>query len=139
VILSLDTNALIEMLNERVPRVRLAFDQARGQGHEVKVSVLVAHELRFGAAFSGSKREVEVTERLLERFEIVPFTEADADGATKVRLGLEQIGRRIGAMDMLIAGQAMNRGWAVVTANRHEFDRVDGLQVIDWTDAAESN
>jgi tRNA(fMet)-specific endonuclease VapC len=36
-------------------------------------------------------------------------------------------------MDMLIAGQAMNRGWAIVTANVHEFGPIAGLQVIDWT------
>ncbi|HWF78258.1 MAG TPA: hypothetical protein VN694_13895 [Caulobacteraceae bacterium] len=30
-------------------------------------------------------------------------------------------------------GQAMARGWAIATANVHEFGRVQGLQVIDWT------
>ena len=33
-----------------------------------------------------------------------------------------------------IAGQARARGWTVVTENRREFDRVDGLTVIDWTE-----
>ena len=63
----------------------------------------------------------------------MPFTEDDADGATAVRIGLERIGQRIGAMDMLIAGQAISRGWTLVTANLHEFGRVRGLQMIDWT------
>jgi tRNA(fMet)-specific endonuclease VapC len=55
------------------------------------------------------------------------------EGTTQVRRALEAAGRRIGAMDMLIAGQAMSRGWAIFTANVHEFGRVQGLQVIDWT------
>jgi tRNA(fMet)-specific endonuclease VapC len=134
--LSLDTNALIEVLNDQQPSVRSAFNAALIGGEQFVVSVLVAYELRFGARFSGRRSEVTAAEQLLARFPILPFTEADADGAANVRLGLERAGRRIGAMDMLIAGQAINRGWAIVTANVHEFGRVAGLQVIDWTSPA---
>lgn len=134
-ILGLDTNALVEVLNGQRASVRVAFDEALLRGEEMVVSVLVAYELRFGARLSGRQSEVAAAERLLARFPIVPFTEGDAGGAARVRLSLERIGRRIGAMDMLIAGQAINRGWALVTANVHEFGRVAGLQVIDWTSA----
>jgi len=134
-ILSLDTNALVELANGRRQQVRDAFDAALADGDEMLVSVLVAHELRYGAQLSRRAREIDLTEALLAQFPIVPFTEEDAGGATRVRVALERVGRRIGAMDMLIAGQAVNRGWAVVTANVHEFDRVAGLQVIDWTAA----
>lgn len=134
--LSLDTNALVEVLNGTRPSVRAAFDAAVMRGEEFVVSVLVAYEVRFGARFSGRRSEVTAAERLLARFPIFPFTEADADGAASVRLALERAGRRIGAMDMLIAGQAINRGWGIVTANAHEFGRVAGLQVIDWTAGA---
>lgn len=136
--LSLDTNVLIELLNDN-EAVRRSFERMIDEGHELFISVIVAHELRFGARLSGRDIEVRTTEALLQRFSIEPFTEADAGGATQVRLGLERIGRRIGAMDMLIAGQAVSRGWAVVTANVHEFARVDGLGVIDWTGPTESS
>ena len=131
--LSLDTNVLIELLRGEKPAIRAAFDATVATGEDMLVSVLVAHELRFGAAFSRRRREAELAEALLQRFPIVEFSEGDAAGATRVRLGLERIGLRIGAMDMLIAGQATARGWSVVTANKHEFDRVKGLRVIDWT------
>jgi tRNA(fMet)-specific endonuclease VapC len=137
-IFSLDTNALIELVNGTRPEVRRAFDEAAARGDEMVVSVLVAYELRFGAQFSGRPLEVVRAEALLAQFPLVPFTEEDAGGAVTVRLALERIGRRIGAMDMLIAGQATNRDWAVVTANVHEFHRVSGLQVIDWTAGPQS-
>ena len=132
-ILSLDTNVLIELVNRRRSDVLGAFDAALARGDEMLVSVLAAYELRFGARFRGRRGEVEAAETLLAQFPIVPFTEADAEVTSQVRLALEAAGRRIGAMDMLIAGQAMGRGWAIVTANVHEFGRVQGLQVIDWT------
>jgi len=131
--LSLDTNVLIELLQDRAPTIRAAFGRALSAGDEMVVSVLVAHELRFGARLSRRNVEIRAAEALLGRLPIIPFTEADAEGATRVRLGLERIGRRIGAMDMLIAGQAIARGWSVVTANTHEFDRVARLRVVDWT------
>ena len=135
--LSLDTNVLIELLDGN-EMVRRGFENALDEDHEIFISALVAHELRFGARLGGRDIEVRTAEALLQRFPIEPFTEADAEGATQVRLGLERIGRRIGAMDMLIAGQAVSRGWSVVTANVHEFRRVAGLGVIDWTSAGDT-
>ena len=132
-ILSLDTNALIELVNRRRQRVLNEFDAAQTRGDEMFVSVLAAYELRFGARFGGRRGEIDAAKTLLAQFPIVPFTEADGEGTTRVRLALEAAGQRIGAMDMLIAGQAINRGWAVVTANVHEFGRISGLEVIDWT------
>ncbi|HLY78589.1 MAG TPA: PIN domain-containing protein [Caulobacteraceae bacterium] len=135
--LSLDTNVLLELLDGN-EAVRRSFETTLDETHEMFISVLVAHELRFGARLGGRDIELQTVETLLQRFPIEPFTEADAEGATQVRLGLERIGRRIGAMDMLIAGQAVNRGWSVVTANVHEFGRVAGLGVIDWTASPET-
>ncbi|HUZ14252.1 MAG TPA: PIN domain-containing protein [Caulobacteraceae bacterium] len=135
--LSLDTNALIEIANGRA-RVRAAFETANQTGEEMVVCVLVAHELRFGARFSRRESEIRTAEAVLAGLPIIPFTAEDANGATDVRLALERIGRRIGAMDMLIAGQAFSRGWSIVTANVHEFGRIEGLDVIDWSADAES-
>jgi tRNA(fMet)-specific endonuclease VapC len=138
VTLSLDTNALVEIVNGGRPEVRVAFQAAVDRRADLVVSVLVAHELTFGARFGGRRAEVEAAEGLLSTLAIEPFTASDAEGAARVRLALEKIGRRIGAMDMLIAGQALNRGWTVVTANVHEFGRVAGLRVEDWTAAPQS-
>ena len=54
-----------------------------------------------------------------------------------VRANLRRRGLNIGAYDLLIAGQALARGWTVVTANTREFARIEGLNVIDWTAPAD--
>lgn len=41
-----------------------------------------------------------------------------------MRAGLER--------DLLIAAHATSRELTVVTNNRREFDRVDGLAVVEW-------
>ena len=83
--LSLDTNVLIDLIRGDRPSVREAFNSAASAGEEMVVSVLVAHELRFGAARSRRRLEVELAEAMLKRFPIFEFNEDDAAGATQVR------------------------------------------------------
>lgn len=77
-------------------------------------------------------------ERNLKRIALLRLTEIvfdteDARAAAAIRADLKRKGTPIGPYDLLIAGQAMARGLAVVTANVREFERVDGLKVEDWT------
>jgi len=63
----------------------------------------------------------------------LPFEAGDADHAGDIRAGLERSGQPIGWYDDLVAAQARARGAILVTANRREFERVQGLMVTDWT------
>ena len=49
---------------------------------------------------------------------------------------LAEAGTPIGPYDVLIAGQALQRGLVVVTRNTREFSRVPGLDVENWEDEA---
>jgi hypothetical protein len=49
-----------------------------------------------------------------------------------LRFDLNRAGTRIGAMDQLIAAQAVTYGLVVVTNNLREFRRVPGLRVENW-------
>lgn len=50
--LCLDTNVLIERLDGN-EAVRQSFEMTLDEGHELFISLIVAHELRFGARPSG--------------------------------------------------------------------------------------
>lgn len=65
--------------------------------------------------------------------EVVDFVEEDAVAAALIKANLAARGQMIGAYDLMIAGQALARGWTVVTGNTHEFSRVEGLKLEDWT------
>jgi tRNA(fMet)-specific endonuclease VapC len=102
-----------------------------GEEH-VGTSIIVAAELRYGAAKIGSSRLSAQLEKVLDTLEVVPF-EAPADtfyGGLRVRL--QRAGQIIGANDLLIAAQALALGCVVVTDNVEEFSRVDGLQLENW-------
>lgn len=54
-------------------------------------------------------------------------------GYGKIRADLERKGTPIGPMDMLIAARAKAEDLILVTNNTREFERVEELEVEDWT------
>ena len=133
-ILSLDTNVMIDIVNGRRPDVRAKYDDALDRGDQNVTCALAAHELLYGASIS-ARPEVHLgrANALLSDLEVVDFTFEDSLKAIPVRQALRQRGQSIGGWDLLIAGQALNRGWTVVSANLREYARVEGLEVQDWT------
>ena len=131
----LDTNACIAILNGRPADVRRRFQAACQADASLVTSSVVAFELWYGVA--ESQRRDANAERLRVFFsgpiDVVDLVAEDARQAGEVRAALEGVGRPIGAYDVLIAGQALHRGWRLVTANCGEFGRVAGLDWEDWT------
>ena len=96
--------------------------------------VVVTFELWYGVAKSARP---EINSQRLETFLtgpviVLPFDDEDARVAGSIRATLEVSGKRIGAYDVLIAGQALARELTLVTANVSEFSRVKGLRWQDW-------
>ncbi|MCC6539332.1 MAG: type II toxin-antitoxin system VapC family toxin [Bryobacterales bacterium] len=125
----LDTNAVIALLNRRsdVLLKRVLREEPR----EVGLSVIVYHELYFGAFKSQrAAGNLDLVDRLA--FEAVEFTKEDAREAGEIRAYLAKAGTPIGPLDVLIAAQAKLRGVVLVTANTSEFARVSGLRIENW-------
>lgn len=95
------------------------------------VSSIVMHELYFGA--SRSVRVQENLDRIAAlRFEVIDFDREDARISGEIRAILTSAGTPIGPLDTLIAGQALARGFTVVTRNLREFSRVPRLISENW-------
>ncbi len=126
----LDTNIVSDLV--RHPQGRVAQKIAEYGEAAISTSIVVAAELRFGAAKKASPRLTAQVESILAAIEVLPF-DAPADRAyAKLRLALEQAGQPIGPNDMLIAAHALANDCVLVSANVDEFTRVAGLQVVNW-------
>jgi tRNA(fMet)-specific endonuclease VapC len=126
----LDTNAVSDLV--RNPQGKIATRIANlGEG-SVCTSIIVAAELRYGAAKKGSERLLAQLVTVLGALEILPF-ETPADVAYgEIRARLEAAGKPIGGNDMLIASQAISLGLTIVTDNEREFSRVEALRFENW-------
>ena len=126
----LDTNILSDLV--RNPQGRIAARIADVGESAILTSIIVAAELRFGAAKKESESLTRQVETILSAIDIQPFdTPADTIYAA-LRAKLEAAGKPIGGNDMLIAAQALALDCTMVTANEGEFRRVDGLQIENW-------
>lgn len=126
----LDTNVVSDLV--RHPRGRAAGRVADVGEETVCTSVIVAAELRYGAAKRGSPRLSAQLEAVLGALDVLPL-EPPADRVYgELRARLEQEGRLIGPNDLLIAAQALALGCTLVTDNEREFSRVDGLPIENW-------
>lgn len=131
----LDTNVAIALLNEAQPRVRTRFDAAQAAGMAFGLSMIVYHELMYGAAASRRRKANEDKVALFIAsgdVALLPFQAADAIEAAEIRAQLKRTARPIGPYDVLIAAQARRASTTLVTANTREFSRVPGLIVVDW-------
>jgi tRNA(fMet)-specific endonuclease VapC len=126
----LDTNIVSDLVRNPQGQVTQRIREA-GEA-QVCTSIIVAAELRYGAAKKGSPRLTAQLEAVLGALDVAPF-EAPADATYgELRTRLEQAGRPIGANDLLIAAQAMALGCTVVTDNEREFGRIGGLPCENW-------
>ena len=125
----LDTNAVIALLNE--PQGKLAAMLRRREPDTVGMSAIVMHELYYGA-FQSQRRDRNLAVVASIPLQVLDFSHADAREAGAVRSSLALAGTPIGPYDVLIAGQARNRGLSLVTRNRDEFERVPGLSLVGW-------
>jgi tRNA(fMet)-specific endonuclease VapC len=122
----LDTNILSDLI--RNPQGPAAMRQAAVGADAVCTSVIVAAELRFGAAKRGSPILTAKVEALLDATLEPPIDETYAH----VRRGLELAGTPISANDLLIGAHAVTVGCILVTGNEREFARVPGLMIENW-------
>jgi tRNA(fMet)-specific endonuclease VapC len=126
----LDTNILSHLV--RQPQGPVADHIADVGEANVLTSVIVACELRYGAAKRGSRKLTRQVEAVLSALTIRPL-ESDIERVyASIRVALERRGTPIGAHDMLIAAHARAIDAVCVTDNVAEFRRVPALKIENW-------
>ena len=130
----LDTNIVSDLVRNPQGRVTRRIREV-GEA-QVCTSIIVAAELRYGAAKRASPRLTAQLEAVLGALAVLPL-EAPADAAYGLlRARLEQAGQPIRGNDLLIAAQVVALGQIIVTDNEREFARIDDLPRENWLHGA---
>lgn len=127
----LDTDTCIYLIKKKPPQVLRRFETC--SVGEIGISAITAAELQYGAQKS---QYVAQNQKALQQFlaplVIVDFDERAASAYGKIRARLEEEGKPIGAMDTLIAAQAVSMEATLVTNNESEFARIPELALVNW-------
>ena len=126
----LDTHICIYIINAKPPGVLARFQQYRLG--DIGLCSVVAAELAFGVAKSGSARNRQALAMFLAPLTILPFDAPAVWAYGDLRADLERRGTPIGSLDTMIAAHALSQRTMLVTNNTCEFTKVPGLQLDNW-------
>src|SRR5690348_2365392 len=126
----LDTNIVSDLI--RNPQGRVAKRIGSVGEENICTSIIVAAELRYGAAKKASPKLTTQVEVVLEAIETLPVDSPADEIYGSIRVQLESAGTPIGGNDLIIASQAMTLDLTLVTDNEREFSRMDGLRIENW-------
>jgi len=129
----LDTNILSDLLKNPAGRTAQKISSLPPPERDLlRTSIIVAAELRYGAAKSGSSILAGRADQLLDAIEILPLEPKADQHYGRIRSQLEKAGTVIGGNDLLIAAQVLAIDAVLVTDNVREFKRVKGLRIENW-------
>lgn len=130
-----DTSVLVDIDRGGVQkRVQRLDDEGRHT-----VSAVSVTELRLGVNKrydEGDRQEaLDDLERLLARFDVLEVTKPVATAAADIISQLRRDGQPLHDLhDVYVAATARTEQVPVLTANVEHFARIDGIDVVDWTD-----
>ena len=128
----LDTNICVLLIRQKSPQVLAKLTSYSIT--DIGISAITVAELQYGVQKSSRPTlNQQALDQFLLPLNIIPFDEQDAIVYGHIRASLEAQGLPIGALDTLIAAQALQYNLVLVTNNVREFARVAGLTVEDWT------
>ena len=126
----LDTNIVSDFVRYRQRAVARRIRE-RGEA-DVLTSIVVAAELRFGAAKRGVARLARRIDEVLARLSVLPLDEPADRVYAELRT---RQGQPLGANDLLVAATALADDHPLVTADQ-AFVRIAELPCENWLDAA---
>jgi tRNA(fMet)-specific endonuclease VapC len=126
----LDTNIAIYVIKRRPIELLAVFNSHAGQ---MCISSISMAELLHGVEKSSKPdHNLRQVEDFASRLEVLEYGSKAAAHYGEIRADLERKGSVIGINDLHIAGHARSEGLTLVSNNLREFERVEGLRLMNW-------
>jgi tRNA(fMet)-specific endonuclease VapC len=126
----LDTNIAIYVIKRRPIDLLAVFNSHAGQ---MCISSISMAELLHGVEKSSKpEHNLRQVEDFASRLEVLEYGSKAAAHYGEIRADLERKGSVIGINDLHIAGHARSEGLTLVSNNLREFERVEGLRLMNW-------
>ena len=114
--------------------VRSRLESYIGSGERLHLSIITVYEIVSGLKHRDAKKQLGSFREFAAACEIWPLTEPSVEISADLYAALRTKGRLIDDLDLLIAGIALSNDFVFVTHNRKHFDRIEALEVEDWSE-----
>lgn len=96
------------------------------------ITDIVVAELLFGAYYSDKVEEnLRQVEEFVSEMKVIP-SERGVKEYAREKARLWRTGKKIEDFDLLIGCTAKSEGLSIVTDNVKHFNRIDGLDIVNW-------
>lgn len=99
---------------------------------DIRISAVTRAELLHGARRKKSADLIRRVQAFVDRWEVVAFDTLAAEAYAEILAELEEKGRPIGNLDVLIAACARAVDAVLVTNNQKHFSQIRGLVTQNW-------
>ncbi|HVZ29373.1 MAG TPA: PIN domain-containing protein [Asticcacaulis sp.] len=129
----LDTNTISQFVKKKASAH--AFERLNhSDASQICVSIVSRAEVLFGLVRAANPPKLSATvEAFFQTVEILDWDEGTAQACAKLRSATESEGMGMGALDLMIAAQAMAAGATLVTNDGALKRLTPWLPVEDWT------
>ena len=128
----LDTNICVLLIRQKSPQVLTKLTSHPIT--DIGISAITVAELQYGVRKSSRPAQNQpALDQFLLPLTIISFDDDAARAYGQIRGNLESQELSIGALDNLIAAQAVHYNLVLVTNNVREFARVPDLAIEDWS------
>lgn len=97
------------------------------------ISILTFYEILSGLKHRDALKQIDMFYEFAKHNIILPLTEKSVEISSDICAALRKTGSQLDDIDILIAGVALAHGLVLVTHNVHHFNRIEDLEVIDWS------
>ena len=99
----------------------------------VCISVVTYYEVLNGLYFKDARRQLAKFEEFIKLNKVLPLTDEIAKKSAEIYSQLRKTGQIIGHNDVMIAATAIINGMKMVSNNTNHFNRIDSLDLENWS------
>ena len=127
----IDTDILSEFLRG-TPKVIENAEKYLQVYDTINFSIITYYEILNGLLYKDARKQLKNFTAFANLNKVLPLTINATKEAAAIHADLRKKGKPIGHTDCLIAGIALTNNLQLVTNNTDHFERVKGLQLVNW-------
>lgn len=128
----IDTNILSFFFrNHRL--VVQQFETYLQEHHQLNISIITYYEILSGLKHRDAQKQLTSFSEFISYHRILPLTTNSTTIAADIYANLLSKGTPVDDIDILIAGIAIANNLVIVTNNLKHFEKIEGLEIQDWS------
>lgn len=127
----IDTDILSYYLKGDIQVIK-RFAQYLQEHSQLNISIITQFEILSGLEYKKASKQIEKFNDFLLNCNLPTLSDKSIRLSCKIFGSLRRKGISIGTSDILIAGQALEHDWVLISNNEKHFSHIEGLETANW-------